>query len=106
MLYSSLGFHACSGCAALEVGIVGLPVALLRCGHCARLLHSKMPFTTQFSCLLPSSSACEQLSFGHFKELQQYFVKSSLQDLFSALLGETSNLYFVGVVFIYKYVQV
>lgn len=51
MLYSNLGFHACTRCAALEVGIVGLAVALLRCGHRARLLHSKMPFTTQFSCV-------------------------------------------------------
>lgn len=73
MLYSNLGFHSCTRYAALEVGIIGLAVALLRCGHHARLLHSKMPFTTRFSCVLPNSSACKQLSCGHFKELQQCF---------------------------------
>lgn len=92
MFYSNVGFQACTRCAALEMAFGGLPVSLLsllKDGHHARLLCFKTPFTTWFSCLLPSSSACKQLSFRHFKCFENPVTR-----LFSVFLNEISDCTF------------
>lgn len=58
------------------------PVSLFKGVHHGRLLCFKIPFTTQFSCLLPSLSVCKRLSFRHFRELQKCFENPQLQDCF------------------------
>lgn len=58
------------------------PVSLFKGVHHGRLLCFKIPFTTQFSCLLPSLSVCKRLSFRRFRELQKCFENPQLQDCF------------------------